>query len=591
MAQTAQPLSAEPTTIERRFYPRIVPPAPIYISMGEANPCRVLNASENGLLLSTPTEFLSNFVARIALPLNGLSKPAVVNIHVLWAIKTRQLAGVQFLDLSDHDRQQIRKWGSYGSSTLLHRDTLHEPGREPNQLLISAKPSPAEKPKRESAFTPKPSLNNPVVAQSTSPSPAVMRRQSTSPIASITRWAMLLAVLCLVGAFLLRSGAMEHSFARSTAVRHASAIAPPATNESHPNLQSPDSDVGIADGDVGSPSLVANAAKSRKDFSLPTTVQNSQAGAAGRDHLPTLNIPIDTAQKPRKSPRAASTFPATPRFERDPNPHSVGSNSDNPISVNTLRVAVPADAPAMPNSIAGTAESAAQVPETSAIPITISSTTKEPTSNATHSNDVAPSASKTLSSGSNVAPVPSVPAASLHSYATLLVQPVVQMDPLPRQVMEIHIPSGYRVPFFNVPNESVLESSFVTMRIQRSVRLPSANPHWPFHRNTRIVVGGLISRIDPQAAPGRAGTSEYVRVQATVAQDGRVESVRPISGSGNLIPTVRKAVQGWRYQPTLVDGKPVETRADVLIQFHPSPPRSALPGRQGTDPSLGQTDR
>ena len=588
MAQTARPLSAESAAIERRFYPRIVPSAPIYISIGEANPCRVLNASENGLLLSTPAEFPCNFVARIALPFNGLPKPAVVNIHVLWANKTQQLAGVQFLDVSDDDRQQIRKWGSDASSTSLHRDTLRQPGREPNQLLVSAKPSLNEKSKREAAITPKPSLSNPVVAQSTSPPPSVIRRQSTYPIVSITRWATLLAVLCLVGAFLLRSGAMEHSFAPSTAVRQASAIAAPPAKDSHPNLQSPESDVGIAERNGSSPPIVANAAKSRKDFSHPTTVQDAQAEVAARDRVPTLNIPIDTPQKPRKSPREASTFPAAPGSDRDPSPQSVGSNSDNRVSANTPGLADPADALAMPNSIAGTAASAAQVPETSAIPVTTSSTMKEPTSNATHSNDVAPSASKTLSSGSDVAPAPS---ASPHSSATLSARPVIQMDPPPRQVMEIHIPSGYRVSFFNVPNESVLESSFVTMRIQRSVRLPLANSHWPFHRNTRIVVGGLLSRIDPQAAPGRPGTSEYVRVHATVAQDGRVESVRPLSGSGNLIPTVLKAVQGWRYQPTLVDGKPVETQADVLIQFHSSPPRSALPGRQGTNPSLGQTDR
>ena len=188
MAQTAQPLSVEPTAIERRFYPRVVPPAPIYISMGEANPCRVLNASENGLLLSTPTEFPRNFVARIALAFNGLPRPAVVNIHVLWANKTQQLAGVQFLEVSDHDRQQIRKWGSYASLTSSHRDTLRETA---NHQLFTHRSN-----KNPTTL----SLNNPVVAQSTSPLPAVIRRQSTSPIASITRWAMLLAVLCLVGA-------------------------------------------------------------------------------------------------------------------------------------------------------------------------------------------------------------------------------------------------------------------------------------------------------------------------------------------------------------------------------------------------------
>jgi len=86
----------------------------------------------------------------------------------------------------------------------------------------------------------------------------------------------------------------------------------------------------------------------------------------------------------------------------------------------------------------------------------------------------------------------------------------------------------------------------------------------------------MISRVDPQFTQLPTGSREYVRVHATVAEDGHVKSVRPIYGPANLFPTVVTAVQGWRYQPTLIDGKPVETQADVLVQLHASPPRSVL---------------
>ena len=178
-----------------------------------------------------------------------------------------------------------------------------------------------------------------------------------------------------------------------------------------------------------------------------------------------------------------------------------------------------------------------------------------------------------MASRSNLAPVAS---ANPRNSAAPVAQPMIQMDPPARQVLEVHLPGGYRAPFFNVPNESVLESSSATIRIQRSVRLPSGNSHWPFHRKTKIVVGGLISRVDPQFTQLPTGSREYVRIHATVAEDGQVKSVRPIYGPANLFPTVVAAVQGWRYQPTLIDGKPVETQADVLVQLHASPPRSAL---------------
>ncbi|HJY90616.1 MAG TPA: PilZ domain-containing protein, partial [Candidatus Acidoferrum sp.] len=221
MAPTAQaqPLSALPTAIERRFYPRIVPLAPICISINDANQCLVINVSENGLLLSTRTGLPRNSVARIALPLDGLPKPVVVNIRVLWTSEIRRLAGIQILDVTDHDRQQIRKWGSYVSSTSLHREVQHDPQRKPDQhRIVEPFPKTNGKTKAESPSTPKLPLNNSAVAPSPStlPSPSGIRGQSPS--------IMFLVALCVVGAFIFRSGAMEHSFARSVTTSRANAI-------------------------------------------------------------------------------------------------------------------------------------------------------------------------------------------------------------------------------------------------------------------------------------------------------------------------------------------------------------------------------
>jgi len=149
------------------------------------------------------------------------------------------------------------------------------------------------------------------------------------------------------------------------------------------------------------------------------------------------------------------------------------------------------------------------------------------------------------------------------------------MDTPERQTMEIHMQSGYRGSFFNLPGERVLESSSVTMRIQRSVRMPATHLLWPFNRNKKVVIGGLMSRVDPQIAPNQIRYADIVRVTATVGQDGHVENVKPIHGSASVLPNVLKAVQQWRYQPTLIDGKAVETQCDVLFQFHAPTDRRA----------------
>ena len=264
MAPTAQakPLSALPTTIERRFYPRIVPLAPMYILINDANQCLVINVSENGLLLSTRTGLPCNSVARIALPLDGLSKPVVLNIRVLWTSEIRRLAGIQILDVSDLDRQQIRKWGNYVSSTSFDRDVQREPQHKPDQLrIVEPFPKTTRKTKAESPSTPKLPLNNSAVAPSpsTSPSPSGIREQSPSASTPITRWIMFLVALGVVGAFIFRSGAMEHSFLRSATTPRANAIVPPPTQDGHSDLRSSDSTEGIGNRDADWPSQRTNA--------------------------------------------------------------------------------------------------------------------------------------------------------------------------------------------------------------------------------------------------------------------------------------------------------------------------------------------
>ncbi len=149
------------------------------------------------------------------------------------------------------------------------------------------------------------------------------------------------------------------------------------------------------------------------------------------------------------------------------------------------------------------------------------------------------------------------------------------MEALGRQVLEIHLPRGYQASFFNLPGERVLESPSVMMHIQRSVHMPTTHVAWSFNRNKKVIVGGLISRVDPQTAQVQISPGDSVLVKATVAKDGRIESVRPIHGPTNLVLAVVKAVHEWRYQPTLIDNKPAETQCYVMVQFHAPAGRAA----------------
>ncbi len=58
-----------------------------------------------------------------------------------------------------------------------------------------------------------------------------------------------------------------------------------------------------------------------------------------------------------------------------------------------------------------------------------------------------------------------------------------------------------------------------------------------------------------------------VVLQATIADTGRVQSVRVISGQTILAQAAVDAVKQWRYRPTILDGKPVPNQAQITINF------------------------
>jgi TonB family protein len=64
-----------------------------------------------------------------------------------------------------------------------------------------------------------------------------------------------------------------------------------------------------------------------------------------------------------------------------------------------------------------------------------------------------------------------------------------------------------------------------------------------------------------------------IKLDAVIGKDGRVKTLHAPEGSVNLIPTAMNAVRQWTYQPTLVDGQPVEvvTQIDAVFAGTPRP--------------------
>ena len=86
----------------------------------------------------------------------------------------------------------------------------------------------------------------------------------------------------------------------------------------------------------------------------------------------------------------------------------------------------------------------------------------------------------------------------------------------------------------------------------------------------RTVPAHLVYRVEP-FYPREAMLQHVegtVKIHLTVGQDGKVKNLNVVSGPSLLTSAALDAAQYWRYIPALRNGNPVESEADILIEFH-----------------------
>jgi protein TonB len=65
----------------------------------------------------------------------------------------------------------------------------------------------------------------------------------------------------------------------------------------------------------------------------------------------------------------------------------------------------------------------------------------------------------------------------------------------------------------------------------------------------------------------QTGAKGTVTLTATIGKDGNIKAVKVVSGHPMLVNAAAEAVKQWRYRPTLLNGQPVETETQVLVNF------------------------
>ena len=91
----------------------------------------------------------------------------------------------------------------------------------------------------------------------------------------------------------------------------------------------------------------------------------------------------------------------------------------------------------------------------------------------------------------------------------------------------------------------------------------------------RVMVGGnvqaarLVNKVQPLYPPLARQTriSGTVKLHAIIGKDGSVQQLVMVSGHPLLVQAALDAVRQWRYQPTLLNGEPVEVDTEIDVIF------------------------
>ena len=101
---------------------------------------------------------------------------------------------------------------------------------------------------------------------------------------------------------------------------------------------------------------------------------------------------------------------------------------------------------------------------------------------------------------------------------------------------------------------------------------PKPKPTGPVRIGGNVQAAKLVNRITPIYPPLARQTriSGTVRLHAIISKDGTIQQLEVMSGHPLLQQAALDAVRQWRYQPTLLNGEPVEvdTTIDVIFSLN-----------------------
>jgi TonB family protein len=105
--------------------------------------------------------------------------------------------------------------------------------------------------------------------------------------------------------------------------------------------------------------------------------------------------------------------------------------------------------------------------------------------------------------------------------------------------------------------------------------IPSSPASATDQQATGLQSGELLHRVEPVYPPSALAqkVEGTVTLYAVIDTDGTVRTLQSLDGPSALIPSALAAVRQWRYSPSFLNGRPVQTERQIKIVFQLSQPQ------------------
>ncbi len=119
-----------------------------------------------------------------------------------------------------------------------------------------------------------------------------------------------------------------------------------------------------------------------------------------------------------------------------------------------------------------------------------------------------------------------------------------------------------------LPETPISASDSVAIRSGGMVPVPPATGQ-SAQGGRNLQIGQLTNLVEPiyPSEARQRGIEGTVKLHAVIGTDGKVRSLQPLSGPESLVQAAMTAVREWKYNPTTLNGKPIETQEDISFVF------------------------